>query len=95
MEPFIQAGSELITIHLEPEYDHLATLNKIRSAGIKTGLAINPDTSVDLFFPYLDQVDLILCMTVNPGFGGQSFKGYVLEKVRELQNGGMQKTIPF
>lgn len=84
MEPFIQAGSELITIHLEPEYDHLATLNKIRSAGIKTGLAINPDTSVDLFFPYLDQVDLILCMTVNPGFGGQSFKGYVLEKVREL-----------
>ncbi|MDA7822353.1 ribulose-phosphate 3-epimerase [Opitutales bacterium] len=84
LEPFIQAGSELITIHLEPEYDHLATLNKIRSAGIKTGLAINPDTSVDLFFPYLDQVDLILCMTVNPGFGGQSFKGYVLEKVREL-----------
>jgi ribulose-phosphate 3-epimerase len=84
LEPFIQAGSELITIHLEPEYDHLATLNKIRSAGIKTGLAINPDTSVDLFFPYLDQIDLILCMTVNPGFGGQSFKGYVLEKVREL-----------
>ena len=84
LEPFIQAGSELITIHLEPEYDHLATLNKIRSAGIKTGLAINPDTSVDLFFPYLDQDDLILCMTVNPGFGGQSFKGYVLEKVREL-----------
>ena len=59
-------------------------MNQIRAAGVKTGLAINPDTPVDLFFPYLDQVDLCLCMTVNPGFGGQSFKGYVLDKVREL-----------
>jgi ribulose-phosphate 3-epimerase len=84
LEPFIKAGSELITIHLEPEYDHQAALNQIRDAGIKTGLAINPDTPVDLFFPYLDQVDLCLCMTVNPGFGGQSFKAYVLDKVREL-----------
>ena len=84
LDPFIEAGSELITIHLEPQYDHQAALNEIRSAGIKTGLAINPDTPVDLFFPYLSQVDLCLCMTVNPGFGGQTFKGYVLEKVREL-----------
>ena len=50
LEPFIKAGSELITIHLEPEYDHQAALNQIRDAGIKTGLAINPDTPVDLFF---------------------------------------------
>ncbi|MEK9772634.1 MAG: ribulose-phosphate 3-epimerase [Opitutae bacterium] len=84
LDPFIAAGSELITIHLEPDYDHQSALDRIRSAGLKTGLAINPDTPVDLFFPYLDQVDLCLCMTVNPGFGGQSFKEYVLEKVREL-----------
>jgi len=84
LDPFIAAGSELITIHLEPEYDHVLSLKKIRDAGIQTGLAINPDTPVDLFFPYLDQVDLCLCMTVNPGFGGQSFKAYVLDKVREL-----------
>jgi ribulose-phosphate 3-epimerase len=84
LDPFIAAGSELITIHLEPEYDHVSSLKKIRDAGIQTGLAINPDTPVDLFFPYLDEVDLCLCMTVNPGFGGQSFKGYVLDKVREL-----------
>ena len=84
LDPFIAAGSELITIHLEPEYDHLSALKKIRDAGIQTGLAINPDTPVDLFFPYLDEVDLCLCMTVNPGFGGQSFKAYVLDKVREL-----------
>ncbi|MDA7791317.1 ribulose-phosphate 3-epimerase [Opitutales bacterium] len=84
LDAFIKAGSELITIHLEPQYDHQAALDKIRSAGVKTGLAINPGTPVDLFFPYLDQVDLVLCMTVNPGFGGQSFKGFVLEKVREL-----------
>ena len=84
LDPFIAAGSELITIHLEPEYDHVSALKKIRDAGIQTGLAINPDTPVDLFFPYLDEVDLCLCMTVNPGFGGQSFKAYVLDKVREL-----------
>ena len=84
LDPFIAAGSELITIHLEPEYDHVFSLKKIRDAGIQTGLAINPDTPVDLFFPYLDEVDLCLCMTVNPGFGGQSFKAYVLDKVREL-----------
>jgi len=86
LDPFIAAGSELITIHLEPDYDHQAALDKIRNAGLKTGLAINPDTPVDLFFPYLDQVDLFLCMTVNPGFGGQSFKNYVLEKVQELSD---------
>lgn len=86
LDPFIAAGSELITIHLEPEFDHQAALDKIRNAGLKTGLAINPDTPVDLFFPYLDQVDLFLCMTVNPGFGGQSFKDYVLEKVQELSD---------
>jgi len=86
LDPFIAAGSELITIHLEPDYDHQAALDKIRNAGLKTGLAINPDTPVDLFFPYLDQVDLFLCMTVNPGFGGQSFKDYVLEKVQELSD---------
>ena len=84
LDPFIAAGSELITIHLEPEYDHAAALQKIREAGLKTGLAINPDTPVDLFFPYLAEVDLCLCMTVNPGFGGQGFKAYVLDKVREL-----------
>jgi ribulose-phosphate 3-epimerase len=84
LDPFIAAGSELITIHLEPQYDHVSSLKKIRDAGIQTGLAINPDTPVDLFFPYLDEVDLCLCMTVNPGFGGQSFKAYVLDKVREL-----------
>jgi len=84
LDPFIAAGSELITIHLEPEYDQLSAVKKIRDAGIQTGLAINPDTPVDLFFPYLDNVDLCLCMTVNPGFGGQSFKAYVLDKVREL-----------
>ena len=84
LDPFIEAGSELITIHLEPEYDHQSALNKIRDAGLKTGLAINPDSPADLLFPYLSQVDLLLCMTVNPGFGGQSFKGYVLDKVREL-----------
>ncbi len=84
IDSFIRAGSQLITIHLEPQYEHRLTLDRIKEAGVKTGLAINPDTDVELFFPYLDQVDLLLCMTVNPGFGGQGFKAYVLEKVRQL-----------
>jgi len=95
LDAFIAAGAELITIHLEPDYDHPAALNKIRDAGLKTGLAINPDTPVDLFFPYLDQVDLCLCMTVNPGFGGQAFKPYVLDKVKELSRYREEKELSF
>lgn len=86
LDPFIKAGSDLITIHLEPNYDHQSALQRIRDAGLKTGLAINPDTEVDLFFPYLEEVDLLLCMTVHPGFGGQSFIESVLSKVEVLHN---------
>jgi len=86
LDPFIRAGSDLITIHLEPNYDHQSALQRIRDAGLKTGLAINPDTEVDLFFPYLEEVDLLLCMTVHPGFGGQSFIESVLSKVEVLHN---------
>jgi len=95
IDAFISAGSELITIHLEPQYDHSATLEKIRSAGIKTGLAINPDSSVELFYPYLEQVDLALCMTVNPGFGGQSFKSFVLDKVQKLSTIRTERNLNF
>jgi len=95
LDPFIKAGSDLITIHLEPKYDHQAALNRIRDAGIKTGLAINPDTDVDLFYPYLEQVDLLLCMTVHPGFGGQSFIESVLSKVKMLSNLRTEKNYKY
>jgi len=84
IEPFAQAGADLISIHVEPEYDILDTLRKIKSLGKKAGVVVNPDTPVEEVFPYLDEVELILCMTVVPGFGGQSFIETVLSKTRTL-----------
>ena len=84
IEPFAQAGADLISIHVEPEYDIPGTLEKIRSLGKKGGIVLNPDTQVEEVFPYLNDVELVLCMTVFPGFGGQSFIDSVLSKVRDL-----------
>ena len=84
IDAFVEAGSDLISIHVEPEYDHQATLNRIKEAGVKTGLVINPDTPVDGLLKYLDQVDLVLFMTVFPGFGGQKFIEDVLVKAKEI-----------
>ena len=84
VDPFIQAGSDLISIHLEPEYDHNATLDKIKNAGVQTGMVINPDTPIDGLIPFMDRLDLILLMTVFPGFGGQKFMESVLEKAQVI-----------
>ena len=84
IEPFAQAGADLISIHVEPEYNMPETLEKIRSLGKKGGIVLNPDTPVEEVFPYLNDVELVLCMTVVPGFGGQSFIESVLSKVRDL-----------
>ena len=73
LQDFIEAGVNNITIHLEPEYDVGDTLARIRNAGISAGLAINPATPLRNAEPFLDQVDLLLIMTVVPGFGGQKF----------------------
>ena len=84
VDPFIQAGSDLISIHLEPEYDHNATLDKIKKAGVQRGMVINPDTPVEGIIPFLDQLDLVLLMSVFPGFGGQKFIESVLEKAQVI-----------
>jgi ribulose-phosphate 3-epimerase len=84
IDPFIKAGADLISIHLEPDYDHSSALQKIKQAGVKNGIVINPDTAVDGLIPFLDQVDLVLFMTVYPGFGGQKFIENVLGKVKEI-----------
>ena len=78
---FIAAGSDLITVHVEADHDVAETLRRIRETGCLAGLAINPATPVAAAEPFLDQIDLLLCMTVVPGFGGQSFMPEVLEKV--------------
>ena len=81
VEAFAEAGSDLISIHIEPNYDHAAALSRIHSLGKRTGIVLNPDTPPESVFPYLEQVDLVLCMTVQPGFGGQALKHEVLDKI--------------
>ncbi len=82
---FMEAGSDLVTIHIEEDalHDVKAVLRTIREAGCRVGLALNPGTPLDPTLPYFAEIDLLLCMTVQPGFGGQSFRSEVLEKVRE------------
>ena len=80
VDAFIKAGSDLISIHLEPDYDKVSTLAKIKQAGIQTGMVINPDTPIDGLIPYLGDLDLVLLMTVFPGFGGQKIYRRSLRK---------------
>lgn len=84
IEKFIDAGSQLVTIHIEPEYDVAGTLKRIRELGCQAGISLNPDTPVERIFPHLDAVDLVLVMSVFPGFGGQSFIESVLPKIETL-----------
>lgn len=83
LDRFISAGSDLITVHVEAQHNVAETLQRIRAAGCKAGLAINPATPLDAAVPFLDSIDLLLCMTVIPGFGGQAFMREVLPKIRE------------
>ncbi|MEO0796324.1 MAG: ribulose-phosphate 3-epimerase [Verrucomicrobiota bacterium] len=84
IEPFIDAGAQNVTIHTEPSYDHHATLARIRELGATCGICINPGTPTKDLLPFLDEVDLVLLMTVQPGFGGQSFREDVLPKIEEV-----------
>lgn len=81
---FVKAGADLITIHLEATDRVSETLNAIRAAGIRAGLSIKPATPVSAVEPYLKECDLVLVMSVEPGFGGQSFMPEVLPKVEAL-----------
>ena len=98
-EPFINleslaaAGADSITVHLEACKDVRRTLEKIRSLGVSAGLAIKPDTPVEAVFPHLDILDMVLVMTVYPGFGGQPFLESSLERIRTLKS-VLEKTSP-
>jgi len=84
VEPFAKAGASRITIHIEPDYDHGAALRAIRGHGCRAGIALNPGTPAEAVEPFLSQVDLVLVMTVQPGFGGQSFRGDMLPKIAQV-----------
>jgi ribulose-phosphate 3-epimerase len=83
LEPFAQAGADQINIHVELGEQVTSLLWKIRSLGKKVGLAINPPTAIGTVQPYLDQIDELLIMTVNPGFGGQPFIYETLPKIQQ------------
>lgn len=86
IEDFAKAGSDIITVHAEACEDVEATLNKIKECGKKVGLSIKPKTPVSAIIPYLHLCDLILVMTVEPGFGGQKFMADMLPKCEELRS---------
>ncbi len=80
---FIKAGSDMITVHVEADHNVAETLTRIREAGCLAGIALNPATPMSDVEPFLDQIDMLLCMTVVPGFGGQSFMHEVMPKVEQ------------
>ena len=94
-ESFIRAGADLITIHVEPEYPIEETINAIKDRGVLAGIAINPETDVDAVMPYLKMVDLVLVMTVHPGFGGQKLIASCLDKVRTIKEKQLELGLGF
>jgi len=82
---FADAGADIITIHPEATNDLVSSINKIKSFNKKVGISLNPETSVNKVLPVLNMIDLVLVMSVNPGFGGQKFMKETLEKVKILR----------
>jgi len=95
VEPFAHAGCDLISIHIEPACDHAAVLQRIRSLGRQNGLVLNPATPAEAVSPFLDKVDLVLLMTVQPGFGGQSFRREVLPKIEQIARWRRERGLDF
>ena len=85
IKDFADAGADIITIHPEATEDLPASIKLIKSLGKKAGVSLNPETPVDKVLPVLNSIDLVLIMSVNPGFGGQSFISKVLPKVQHLR----------
>ena len=82
---YAEAGADIITIHPEATKDLISSINKIKSYKKKVGISLNPETSIDKVLPVLNLIDLVLVMSVNPGFGGQKFIEKTLEKVKFLR----------
>ena len=85
IDDFADAGADIITFHVECDSDIDKTIEKIKSRGIKAGLVIKPKTPAKSVLEYLDKIDLVLVMTVEPGFGGQSFMADMMPKVRAIK----------
>jgi len=84
-DDFCDAGADIITFHVECDSDINATIDKIKERGVKVGLVVKPKTDAEAVFPYLEKLDMVLVMTVEPGFGGQSFMADMLPKIKAIK----------
>ena len=95
IEAYSEAGADIITIHPEATDDLQSSISKIKSLNKKVGVSLNPETKIDVIMNYLEQINLVLIMSVNPGFGGQKFMPEVLIKVKALKKIQEEKGLVF
>ena len=95
IEAYADAGADIITIHPEATEDLKSSILRIKKLGKKVGISLNPETKTDVILNFLDQIHLVLIMSVNPGFGGQKFMPEVLEKIKKLKKIKEEKKINF
>ena len=95
IESYADAGADIITIHPEATDNLEASILKIKELNKKVGVSLNPESKIDLILNFLDKIDLVLIMSVNPGFGGQKFMPEVLEKIKNLKKIQHEKKLDF
>ena len=95
IEAYSNAGADIITIHPEATDNLRESILKIKNLNKKVGVSLNPESKIDLIINYLDKIDLVLVMSVNPGFGGQKFMPEVLDKVKQLKKIQSEKNMNF
>ena len=95
IEAYADAGADIITIHPEATDNLEESISKIKSLNKKVGVSLNPESKLDLITKYLEKIDLVLIMSVNPGFGGQKFMPEVLDKVKQLKEIKSKKNMNF
>ena len=95
IEAYAEAGADIITIHPEATDNLENSIKKIKEKNKKVGVSLNPESKIELILDLLDQIDLVLIMSVNPGFGGQKFMPEVLDKIKELKKIREQKKFDF
>jgi ribulose-phosphate 3-epimerase len=95
IESYAEAGADIITIHPEATDNLEASILKIKQLNKKVGVSLNPESKIDLILDFLDKIDLVLIMSVNPGFGGQKFMPEVLEKIKKLRKIQDERNLNF
>ena len=95
IEAYAEAGADIITIHPEATDDLNSSILKVKKLKKKVGISLNPETKTNIIYNFLDKIDLVLIMSVNPGFGGQKFMPEVLDKVKDLKRVQKEKNLDF